>query len=172
MLSNSYLIFYDGSVCFITHTDVNTFGSLLAANIEPLPLDQVRLSDCTKTCPTADVLGPNIARKLSPEEQFQRVLQLRQDILSANKGLPTPLIVHGIDLNHLRPKCGVQWVGVYKTMPKFCDNNISALIHHNEVEVVTTPMPIAELPHATFSSTTSLITRQHMIYFCNSLLHH
>ena len=39
-------------------------------------------------------------------------------------------------------------------MPKFCDNNISALIHHNEVEVVTTPMPIAELPHATFSSTT------------------
>ena len=118
-------------------------------------MDQVKLSDCTKTRPTAQVLGPHIARKLSPEEQFQRVLQLRQDILSANKGLPTPPIVHGIDLNHLRPKCGVQWVGVYKTMPNLCDNSISALIHHNEVEVVTTPMPITELPHATFTSTTS-----------------
>ena len=118
-------------------------------------MDQVRLSDCTKTHPTADELGPNIARKLSPEEQFQRVLQLRQDILSASKGLPTPPIVHGIDLNRLRPKSGVQWVGVYKTMPVFCDNSILALIHHNEVEVITTPMPIAELPHPTFSSSTS-----------------
>ena len=40
-------------------------------------------------------------------------------------------------------------------MPNFYDNSISALIHHNEVEVVTTPMPIVELPHPTFSSTTS-----------------
>ena len=137
-------------MCFITHTDVNALGSLLAAKIEPLPVDQVTLSDCTKTRPTADVLGPNIARKLSLEEQFRRVLKLRQDIMSANKGLPTPPIVHGIDLNCLQPKSGVQWVGVYSTMPNFCDNSISALIHHNEVEVVTTPMPIAELPHPTF----------------------
>ena len=47
MLSNSYLIFYNGSVCFITQTDVNALGSLLAAKIEPLPVDQVRLRSQT-----------------------------------------------------------------------------------------------------------------------------
>ena len=88
-------------MCFITHTDPYALESLLAAKIEPLPVDQVTLSDCTKTRPTADVLGQNIARKLSLEERFQRVLKLRQDIMLANKGLPTPPIVHGIDLNHL-----------------------------------------------------------------------
>ena len=140
-------------MCVLPHTLILlSLDTIVAANIEPIPVDKIKLSDSNKLRPTADVIGPNTARKLSAEEQFQCVLKLRQDLLTANKGQPTPPKVHGIDLSCMRPKDHVQCVGVYRTMPLRCNNNIPALVHHQDIEVETTPIPILEIPHAIFTA--------------------
>ena len=142
-------------MCVLLHTLILlSLDAIAAANIEPIPVDKIKLSDYNKLRPTADVIGQNIARKLSPQEQFQHVLNLRQDLLTANKGQPTPPIVHGMDVSCMRPKNHVQCVGVYRTMPHYCNNKIPALVHYQELEVVTTPIPILEIPHAIFSTNT------------------
>ena len=69
----------------------------------PVLADEVPLSGNNKLKPTAETVGPTIARQLTEEEHYERVLHLRHKILQASVGAAIPPIVHGIDMARVRP---------------------------------------------------------------------
>ena len=95
----------------------------------PVLADEVLLSESNKLKPTAETVGPTFARPLSEQEQYERVLCLRQEILQASVGAATPPIVHGIDMTRVRPSDqALHVVCISSQLPNVCEMQTSNIL--------------------------------------------
>ena len=119
----------------------------------PVLADEVPLSENNKLKPTAETVGPTIARELTEQEEYERVLCLRHDVLQASVGAATPPIVHGIDMARVRPSDqALQVVCISSQLPNVCEMQTSNIAINQEITVATTPLPIAQIPHQVFNN--------------------
>ena len=99
--------------------------------------------------PSVTHYAPQVAPRLSAEEDYQRVLKLLFDIRNANSSSVMPPVVNIVDLNKFRTN-PIPVVHSVTSLPDHCLEFDIPFAHHCDVS--SYPLPLTKMPFQTFGS--------------------
>ena len=99
--------------------------------------------------PSVSHYAPQVAPRLSQEEDYQRVLKLLFDVRNANSKSAMPPVVNIVDLNRFRPN-PIPPVSSCEILPDKCQE--FDIPYSYQLDVTTLPLSIPKLATSVFSS--------------------
>ena len=99
--------------------------------------------------PSVSHYAPQVAPRLSQEEDYQRVLKPLFDVRNANSKSAMPPVVNIVDLNRFRPN-PIPPVSSCEILPDKCQE--FDIPYSYQLDVTTLPLPIPKLATSVFSS--------------------